>query len=286
MIIPRAAVAIVFTSVRVPAMRRTTVLLLLSCLLACSGLAQAWDGHGHRLVARLAEPHLHPDARAEVQRLLALEGASRMHEVASWADDLRSGESLLAKESARWHFVNMAEDGCAYDAARHCPEGDCVVAALHKQAGILGDRDQPDAERLQALKFVVHFVGDIHQPLHAGYGHDRGGNRVQVHVHGKGSNLHALWDEDLLATAGLDEAAHADKLQLTEDQLPADVGPYTPSAPAVWAEQSCRIATAPGVYPDEAKLGEAYLRQHLPTVERQVRLGAARLARLLNEVLG
>ena len=266
-------------------MRRSPAALLLLCLFACTSVAHAWNGYGHRLVADLADPHLDPQARAEVQRLLALEGASSMAEVASWADDLRSSGTELGRRSAGWHFVNMAEDGCAYDAARHCPEGDCVVAALHKQAGILGDRDQPDAERLQALKFVVHFVGDIHQPLHAGYGHDRGGNRVQVHVHGKGSNLHALWDEDLLATAGLDEAAHADKLQLTEDQLPADVGPYTPSAPAVWAEQSCRIATAPGVYPDEAKLGEAYLRQHLPTVERQVRLGAARLARLLNEVL-
>ena len=282
MTIPRAAI---FASVRVPAMRRTTVFLLLSCLLACSGLAQAWNGHGHRLVARLAEPHLHSDARTEVQRLLALEGASAMHEVASWADDLRRGDSPLATESARWHFVNMAEDGCAYDAAHHCPDGDCVVAALREQAAILGDRARPDAERLQALKFVIHFAADLHQPLHAGYGHDRGGNRVQVHVHGKGSNLHALWDDELLATAALDEVAHADKLQLTADQLPSEVGPYTPSAPAVWAEQSCRIATAPGVYPGKAKLDEAYLRQHLPTAERQVQLGGARLARLLNDVL-
>ena len=142
MIIPRAAVAIVFTSVRVPAMRRTTVLLL-SCLLACSGLAQAWDGHGHRLVARLAEPHLHPDARAEVQRLLALEGASRMHEVASWADDLRNTDPARFKQTSKWHYIDAKGGGCDYDLVRDCPDGNCVIVALRKQLAILGDRSQP-----------------------------------------------------------------------------------------------------------------------------------------------
>ena len=264
-------------------MRRTTALLLLS-LVACAP-AQAWNGYGHRLVARLAEPHLEPQARAEVQRLLALEGASTMADVASWADDLRATDSPLGKESARWHFVNMAEDGCVYDAARHCPDGDCVVAAIRDQAAILADRTRPDGERLQALKFVIHFVGDAHQPMHAGYGHDRGGNHVQVHVNGKGTNLHALWDEDLLGSAGLDEAEYADRLRLASGQLTPEVGPYTPSAPAVWAEQSCRIASAPGVYPDRSKIDERYLDQHRPAADRQVQLGGARLAVLINSVL-
>ncbi|MGJ4728418.1 S1/P1 nuclease [Luteimonas sp. SDU101] len=265
-------------------MRFSTPLLLLG-LLACSSVSHAWNGYGHRLVANLAEPHLQPEARAEVQRLLALEGASRMADVASWADELRNTDSELARRSTRWHFVNMAEDGCAFDAARHCAGGDCVVAAIREQADILADRSRPDAERLQALKFVIHFVGDAHQPMHAGYGHDRGGNRVQVHVHGKGSNLHALWDDDLLGSAGLDEAEYADRLQLAADRLPADVGPYTPSSPAVWAEQSCRIATTPGVYPEQAKIEAGYLDRHRPTAERQVQLGGARLAHLLNDVL-
>lgn len=259
--------------------------LLLLCLLACTSLAHAWNGAGHRLVANLAEPHLSPAARAEVQRLLALEGASTMADVASWADDLRDRDDDLARRSTRWHFVNMAEDGCAFDAARHCPEGDCVVAAIRDQAAILADRGRTDAERLQALKFVIHFVGDAHQPMHAGYGHDRGGNRVQVHVHGKGSNLHALWDDDLLASAELEETGYAAKLQVTPEGLTPDVGPSTPSAPAVWVEQACRIVTAPGTYPDGAKIDQAYLDRHRPAAERQVQLAGARLAGLLNDVL-
>lgn len=259
--------------------------LLLVLLLACSGFAHAWNAHGHRLVADLAEPQLEPAARAEVQRLLALEGATSMAQVASWADEVRGTGEPIGKRSARWHFVNMAEHGCAYEAARDCAGGDCVVAAIREQAAILADPAQPDAERLQALKFVIHLVGDVHQPMHAGYGHDRGGNHVQVHARGKGSNLHALWDGQLLATAGLDGAAHADKLRQAPHQLAPDVGPYSPSAPAVWAEQSCRIVTTPGVYPGKAKLDEAYFQQHLPTVERQAQLGAARLAALLNDAL-
>jgi len=260
--------------------------LLLLCLLACTSVAHAWNGYGHRLVANLAEPHLSPQARAEVQRLLALDGASRMADVASWADELRGTDSDLARRSTRWHFVNMAEDGCTFDDARHCPGGDCVVAAIREQAAILADRRRPDTERLQALKFVIHFVGDAHQPMHAGYGHDRGGNRVQVHVHGKGSNLHALWDDDLLASAGLGEAEYAARLQLAPGRLTHDIGHYTPSAPAMWVEQSCRIVAAPGTYPDRAKIESGYLEQHRPTAERQVQLGGVRLARLLDDVLG
>jgi len=260
--------------------------LFLLLLLACSGVAHAWNGHGHRLVADLAEPQLVPSARAEVQRLLALEGATSMAQVASWADEVRGTGDPIGKRSARWHFVNMAEHGCAFDAARDCAGGDCVVAAIREQAAILADTGRPDAERLQALKFVIHLVGDVHQPMHAGYGHDRGGNHVQVNVRGKGSNLHALWDGDLLASAGLDEAAHTDRLRIAPDQVGPQVGPYTPSAAAVWAEQSCRIATTPGVYPDKAKLEDAYFRQHLPIVERQIQLGGARLAAALNDILG
>src|SRR5690606_3361094 len=266
-------------------MRLPSTSLLLFCLLACTSAAHAWNGAGHRLVANLAEPHLSPEARAEVRRLLALEGASGMADVASWADELRGSGGELGKRSSGWHFVNMAEDGRAFDAARHCPDGNGVVAAIRDQAAILADRARPDVERLQALKFVIHFVGDAHQPMHAGYGHDRGGNKRQVHVHGKGSNLHALWDGDLLASAGLDEAEYAAKLQVAPDQLTTEVGPYTPSAPAVWAEQSCRIATTPGVYPDKAKIEAGYLEQHRATAERQVQLGATRLARVLNDVL-
>lgn len=266
-------------------MPRILTAILLSCALSWSGIAQAWGPLGHRLVARLAESQLTPQARAEVERLLATEQAPSLAAIASWADDLRATDPDLGKRSAKWHFINIGEHGCTYDAAHACPDGDCVVEAIRKQAAILADRSRPDPERLQALKFVVHFVGDVHQPLHAGYARDRGGNTVQVNLHGKGTNLHSVWDSRLLASAKLGEDAYEARLRLDPDRLPTDVDPYTPAAPAVWAEQSCRIALSPGVYPPRPRIDDDYLQQHRPAAERQIQLAGTRLAQLLNTTL-
>lgn len=259
---------------------------VLAAALAAAALApppaHAWGPLGHRLVARLAEPQLSPQTRAEVERLLATEGLHSLADIANWADELREHDPELGRRSAKWHYVNIGELDCSYDAGQACPGGDCVVAAIDAQAAILADRSRPDAERLQALKFVVHFVGDAHQPLHAGYARDRGGNTVQVNLDGKGTNLHALWDSRLLASAGLKEDDYARKLRLDPQRLPTDTGPVTPAAPAAWVEQSCEIATAPGVYPRRAKIERDYLQQYLPVAEDQIQIAGARLARLLN----
>jgi len=266
-------------------MPRILIAILLSCALSWPGMAQAWGPLGHRLVARLAEPRLTPQARTEIDRLLATEQAQSLADIASWADDLRANDPDLGKRSAKWHFINIGEHDCRYDAAHACPNGDCVVEAIRAQAAILADRTRSDAERLQALKFVVHFVGDVHQPLHAGYARDRGGNTMQVNLHGKGTNLHTVWDSRLLASARLGEDAYEARLRLDPDRLPANVGPYTPASPVAWAEQSCRIVQSQGVYPPKSRIDDGYLQQHRPTAEQQVRLAGARLAQLLNAVL-
>ncbi|HRN62236.1 MAG TPA: S1/P1 nuclease [Luteimonas sp.] len=260
---------------------------LAAALAAFAALAappvHAWGPLGHRLVARLAEPLLTPQVRTEVERLLATERLQSLADVANWADDLRASDPDLGRKSAPWHYVNIGEDGCTYDAAQACRGGDCVVGAIGAQAAILGDRGRSDAERLQALKFIVHFTGDVNQPMHAGYARDRGGNTVQVNIDGKGSNLHALWDSRLLASARLGEDAYERRLRLDPDHLPPDTGPYTPAAPAVWAEQSCRIAM--GAYPARAKIGDDYLQRYRPVAEQQLELAGARLAALLNATL-
>jgi S1/P1 Nuclease. len=250
---------------------------------------QAWSALGHRLVARLAEDGLTPEARATAALLLEGEPRPTLAGVASWADELRGADDGLGRRTARWHFVNMGEDGCRYDAARHCADGDCVVAALEAQARILADRDRPREERRQALKFVVHLVGDVHQPMHAGNGHDRGGNRFQVNLHGRGTNLHALWDSGMLDTLGLDEEAWLERLRQRPAPAVAAVAaaaPLPPETARAWAEHSCRIATAPGAYPDGHVVGEDYIQAHLPLLEAQLRLAGARLAEVLNAALG
>lgn len=260
--------------------------IALSCLLLLllAVPAHAWGPMGHRLAARLAEPQLTPAARAEVQRLLATERLRSLADVANWADELRERDPTLGRRSAKWHYVNFGDD-CRYDAARDCAKGDCVVEALRTQAAILSDRKRGDAERLQALKFVVHFAGDIHQPLHAGHGHDRGGNTFQVNHRGKGSNLHAFWDGTLLNSRGLGETTYLWRLRATEAAKPAPAAGYSPRAPAAWAEQSCAIVRQPGFYPPSARIGDDYVARHRPTAERQLQLAGTRLAALLNASL-
>ena len=255
-------------------------------LLLVAGSAQAWGPLGHRLVARLAEPQLTPSARAETQRLLATERLRSLAGVANWADELRERDPALGRRSSKWHYVNIGEHDCRYAAARDCPNGDCVVEAIGAQAAILADRTRPDAERLQALKFVVHFVGDVHQPLHAGYARDRGGNTFQVHYRGKGSNLHSLWDGTLLNSRGLGETAYLWRLRAAGTGRPAAAVAYSPRAATEWAEQSCALVRQPGFYPPSARLGEDYVARQRPTAERQLQLAGARLATLLNTSLG
>jgi hypothetical protein len=262
-------------------MRLTTLLAALAIALCWPTSAHAWGALGHRLVARLAESQLDPATRTEVERLLATEGLQSLADIANWADNLRELDPELGRRSSRWHYINLGELGCRYDADAACPGGNCVVEAISAQAAILGDRSRSDAERLQALKFVVHFVGDVHQPMHGGNARDRGGNGFQVSLHGKGSNLHALWDSGLLRSARLDEEDYLTRLQETAGE-PQAAGEEA-ATPVQWAERSCAIAVE--AYPPKATIADAYLAQHRPVAERQVRIAGRRLAALLADAL-
>jgi hypothetical protein len=258
----------------------------------CAGLllapaAQAWGPLGHSIVAALAQRHLSPAAEAEVERLLAPEHVTALADVASWPDQIQDdpADQALWKQTRRLHYVNFrGGPACDYVPPRDCRDGECVVAALPHYIAILRDKSQPDAARLQALKFVVHFVGDIHQPLHAGYRDDLGGNKYQVQFEGQGSNLHRVWDSGMLKTRGMGWQAYAQKLDAEGPvPLPPPIAPLDDPY-AQWAEQSCRITR--DIYPSKHTIGQAYVEAELPVAERQLRLAGRRLAELLNIALG
>src|ERR1700736_4650974 len=134
---------------------------------ALSGRALAWGDQGHRIVAEIAEQYLEPKAAQQVRELLALENATTLAQVSTWADEIRGQRS----ETAPWHVVNITIHPPAgmprvYDAARHCPQADCIVAAIERFAAVLRDKSAPERDRLEALDFVLSLVADIHQPLH------------------------------------------------------------------------------------------------------------------------
>lgn len=270
--------------------RLAACLVVAACVVA--GPANAWGVLGHRLVGHLAADELSPAARAEAARLLAGEPEPSLAGVSTWADELRDNNPQLGRRTSRWHYVNLGEHGCTYDASTACRDGDCVVAAITAQTAILADRRRSDAERREALKFVVHFIGDVHQPLHAAYAHDKGGNDVQLQLaaalgspgQNPGSNLHSLWDSGLLKAMQQDEATHLRRLRAMTLVVPIPRDARVPPA-AQWAEASCRAAVSPGFYPATHKLDADYAVRWNSTLDRRLREAGTQLAAVLNATL-
>lgn len=231
----------------------------------------AWSADGHRLIAELAQAQLSPAARQQVDQLLSLEPGATMVSVSTWADERRS------PATSRLHFVNMPEGECTYSQQRDCSDRRCVVEAINTKVAILKS-DAPDAERLAALKWVIHLVGDIHQPLHVGLANDKGGNLFQLRAFGRGSNLHAVWDGELIRrrAGGLS--------RLLQDAIHAQQAASVPADPAAWASGSCKKRVEAGFYPPGRAVEAAYAAKWDATLVTELRLAGRRLAETLNDV--
>ncbi|RVT82452.1 S1/P1 nuclease [Inhella crocodyli] len=241
-------------------------------LLGAHSSSHAWGAIGHELIAEVAEEQLSPATKAKVDAILAAEPGATMVTIATWADRVRS------PSTAAWHYVNFTrEAGCDYDRSRDCPDGKCVVEAIKRQVEVLRTSTDPE-ERLKALKWVVHLVGDVHQPLHAAFGDDKGGNLFQIQAFGKGGNLHSLWDSGLFHNwpggwgAIRAEVGRAGKL-------------VAEAAPERWAGESCRIVSTVGFYPDGRFIDDSYLSRWQPVITERLRLSASRLASTLEDAL-
>jgi hypothetical protein len=248
-----------------------TLVLVLSSVVALDALA--WGADAHRLIAELAERQLMPSTRAEVDRLLSLEPGASMVSVSTWADEIRR------PVTAPLHYVNLPEDDCTYVRKRDCESGGCLVEAINEQAGILKS-NASDVERLVALKFLIHLVGDVHQPLHAGLARDKGGNLFQVRAFGRGSNLHAVWDSELIRRrpGGLPQLMRDASDQVTTRASRA-------VDPGRWASESCAIGRSAGFYPEGRLVDATYQARWDGTLLVQLSLAGARLAATLNEAL-
>jgi hypothetical protein len=150
------------------------LLLYIALVIAAPASALAWGSEGHRIVAEIAEQRLEPVAAKQVRDLLAIENATTLADVANWPDQIRRQRP----ETASWHFVDIPITAPAYDPARDCVGGNCVVAKIDQFTAEVRNPTLPARQRLEALKFVVHFVGNLHQPLHASDDNDRGGNQT------------------------------------------------------------------------------------------------------------
>jgi hypothetical protein len=246
--------------------------------------ASAFGPLGHRIIGELAERQLTPTAELQVRQLLANEPEPTLAGVSDWADQLRDTDPDRGKQTARWHYVNFPRGDCNYAPARDCPDGNCVIAAINRNFLALADRSRSNAERAEALKFLVHFVGDAHQPLHAGYQDDRGGNDFQISYQGNGWNLHSVWDSLIVDSRHLDADAYADTL-MKMSPLPADATRHSDRPAVEWALESCRIVRQADFYPVTHKIDDSYLLSHRPLAEQRLRQAGARLADMINFAL-
>jgi nuclease S1 len=221
------------------------VALVVLVLSATPNSVRAWGTQGHQVVANLAQAQLSAKAKREVDRLLALEPGETLASISTWADEHRS------PATAAWHYVNFPKNSCTYSAERDCPDGQCVVDAIDLQRDILASTATDEA-RLRALKYLVHLVADIHQPLHAGYGEDRGGNSCQLQAFMRGTNLHAFWDSGLIRALDQDtevmtaRLASSNASTVKRQELERAGGTFKATQVA---EESCRIVGQPGFYP-------------------------------------
>jgi len=254
----------------------------LSLLVQCSPV-HAWDATGHAIVAILAEERLTPQTRAAVTALL--DGQS-MADVSSWPDQVRN------QQTAPWHYVNIEIEETQYEPSRHCPNRQCVIAQIERFRATLADGSIDTAKRQRALKYLVHFVGDLHQPLHAGQNHDRGGNDVQVEFLGQAINpftkqpwnLHQVWDNGLLDRYAPDMSQAVERVNgwLARQEEAA----LAQGSVVDWVLESHDQARDHAyVFSPDRHLGEAYLQDNLPVVEAQLARAGVRLAAMLNRAL-
>src|SRR5262245_31080294 len=164
---------------------------MMGLLLLTSAIAAPWGAIGHRIVGRIAEQHLSAEARHQLQALL---GPESLAQVSTWPDEIRADPTW--NHASPWHYVDIADDETYETAPKH-PGGD-VVEAIQRLTRVLRDPQATLQDKVVALKFLVHCVGDIHQPLHVGRRDDHGGNTLQVRWFGESSTLHKVWDEQLI----------------------------------------------------------------------------------------
>jgi hypothetical protein len=254
--------------------------LLLFLLPAPAG---AWGRIGHAVVAKMAEERLTPSARSAVGDLLG--PGIRLSDVASWADFQEE-----VKGAGAWHSVDVPISEPRYN-PRYCSARGCVVSKIEEFRRVLTTPAAGRVDKQRALKFLLHFIADLHQPLHVGDDNDRGGNLLQVRFFGEGSNLHRVWDYQIMERHTKNEQVWL--WDLTFQANPRMVEEWSKGTPEDWATESLILAKSARCFPGSAtlmksgaRIGNEYCRAALPVIQKQLAKAAIRTAWVLNQIFG
>jgi hypothetical protein len=256
-------------------MKRTGLFLALCTVIANSALA--WGGKGHDIIASIAQQHLSPKASSEIERVL---GGRSMVYYSSWMDNIRDMEEY--SHTTTWHYANV-DDGESYETMQKEPMGD-VITATELTINALKDPNLSDSLRTMYTKFLIHLIGDMHCPMHAGHLSDLGGNRYPVTFMGNQTNLHALWDSHLI------EAAKSWSYSEWRENIdigyePEFIASIASGSPYEWFTET--VENAKVIYdntPQDENLSYGYITMFYPMLESQFYKSGIRLAATLNEI--
>ncbi|RAL44823.1 hypothetical protein DM860_003582 [Cuscuta australis] len=272
-------------------------------LLLMAPIAHAWGKEGHFVICKIAQEYLTEEALQAVKNLLPDEAEGELANVCDWADQVRHHAHYSWSKTL--HYVDTPDFLCNYKYSRDCHDtrrhkDRCVTAAIYNYTEQLLDHSNSNSETkynlTESLMFLSHFIGDVHQPLHVGFIGDEGGNTITVRWYRRKTNLHHVWDSDIIETAvkTLYDSNLTQMIQALENNITAEWPIDNP------LRESCNKTVCPDPYASESvslackfayrnatpgsTLEDEYFRSRLPVVEKRLAQGAVRLAALLNSI--
>lgn len=234
-----------------------------------------WGSTGHRVVGEIADKYLKSKTKREIKRLLNRESLAL---ASTFADEIKSDARY--KEFYTWHFINMPVDN-DYDASKRHPDGD-LVSGIERCIAVIKSKTSTDEDKAFYLKFLIHLIGDLHQPLHIGLAEDKGGNDFKVQWFYEDSNLHRVWDSEMIEQYGMTYTELANNSPYLSKK---EIKQFQKGSIIDWVNETHKLtkkvyaSAKPG---DNLKYRYSYL--HFNTVRSQLQIAGIRLAKVLNDL--
>ncbi len=249
-------------------------ILLLSLTISMQSLG--WGKTGHRIIGAIAEMYLTKKARKEIQRIMGNESLSM---AANWMDFIKSDPRW--DHAGPWHYATIP-NGLTYAQAGTPEEGD-AIATIERLINELQTKQFTDEDEVVALRFLIHLIGDLHQPLHTGNGEDRGGNDVKLKWFWQNSNLHRVWDSGIIDGEQLSYSEWVNEINFATN---TEITAWQHTSTEEWAYESMTYRQQIYNLPDNKSINYRYVYDNIDVVRHRLLQAGIRLAGVLNKIYG
>jgi hypothetical protein len=246
------------------------------CFVSASLLCFGWGQTGHRVVAQVAQNHLSKKAQKSLHEIM---GHESLVEASTWMDNIKSDDAYDYARS--WHYVTIPE-GKTYASSEKNEDGD-AYETIQRMIKVLKDESKSKQEKKEAVRILVHLVGDVHQPLHVGNGEDKGGNDVKIKWFYDKSNLHRVWDSEIIESKDL---SYSELAKMIDHKNESTTVKYESTDLDLWVKEA--MGLRPTIYDigEKEYLSYEYMYKNWPIVKEQLHKGGERLAAVFNEIYG